>query len=78
MRKWLCECVIWVVGVVAVNGDGGEVIDLCLSRSGTWAAHYALLEIQQAAAVGGGPAVEPVYVIRLKVSICAQQSDISR
>ena len=31
--------------LVAIYGGNGEVIDLCLKRSGTWEAHYALMEI---------------------------------
>ena len=32
--------------LVAIYGGNGDVIDLCLKRSGTWEAHYALMEIK--------------------------------
>eukprot|EP01048_Picozoa_sp_COSAG05_P026662 COSAG05_NODE_7393_length_818_cov_1.322670_2_plen_133_part_01 len=32
--------------LVAIYGGNGDVIDLCLKRSGTWEEHYALMEIK--------------------------------
>ena len=32
--------------LVAIYGGNGDVVDLCLKRSGTWEAHYALMEMK--------------------------------